>query len=46
MKTIILILPVWRIKKLMYDFAKEINFDKRAPGNKSNRDKSLIKVLS
>ena len=29
-------------KKLMYDFAKEMNFDVRAPGNKSTRDRTLI----
>ena len=32
-------------KKLMYDFAKEMNFDQKAVGNKSNRDKTLIKLL-
>ena len=32
-------------KKLMYDFAKEMNFDTKAPGNKSTRDRTLIKVL-
>ena len=32
-------------KKLMYDFAKEMNFDLKAPGNKSTRDRSLIKLL-
>ena len=32
-------------KKLMYDFAKEINFDTKALGNKSTRDKTLIKLL-
>ena len=31
-------------KKLMYDFAK-MNFDTKARGNKSIRDKSLIKLL-
>ena len=30
-------------KKLMYDFAKEMNFDLKAPGNKSTRDRTLIK---
>ena len=32
-------------KKLMYDFAKEIHFDLNAPGNKSTRDRKLIKLL-
>ena len=32
-------------KKLMYDFAKEMNFDMRAQGNKSTRDRTLIKLL-
>ena len=32
-------------KKLMYDFAKEMNFDVRAQGNKSTRDRTLIKLL-
>ena len=32
-------------KKLLYDFAKELYFDVRAPGNKSTRDRSLIKLL-
>ena len=32
-------------RKLMYDFAKEMNFDTRALGNKSTRDKALIKIL-
>ena len=29
----------------MYEFAKEMNFDLKAQGNKSNRDRSLIKLL-
>ena len=33
-------------KKLMYDFAKEMHFDPRASGNKSTRDKTLIKLLN
>ena len=33
-------------KKLMYDFAKEMNFDTRTLGNKSNRDRTLIKLLN
>ena len=32
-------------KKLMYDFAKEMNFDLKAQGNESTRDKTLIKLL-
>ena len=32
-------------KKLMYDFAKEMHFDTKAQGNKSTRDKTLIKLL-
>ena len=31
--------------KLMYDFAKEMNFDTKALGNKSTRDRTLIKLL-
>ena len=32
-------------KKLMYDFAKEMHSDVRAQGNKSTRDRKLIKLL-
>ena len=32
-------------KMLMYDFAKEKNFDTKALGNKSTRDRTLIKLL-
>ena len=32
-------------KKLMYDFAKELNFETKAKSNKSTRDRSLIKLL-
>ena len=32
-------------KKLMYDLAKEMNFDLNAQGNKSALDRSLIKLL-
>ena len=32
-------------KKLMYDFAREMHFDLKAPGNKSTRDRKLIKLL-
>ena len=32
-------------KKLMYDFAKEMNFDVKATCNKSTRDRTLIKLL-
>ena len=33
-------------KKLMYDFAKEMHFDPKASGNKSTRDRKLIKLLN
>ena len=33
-------------KKLMYDFAKEMHFDPKALGNKSVRDRKLIKLLN
>ena len=33
-------------KKLMYDFAKEMHFDTKALGNKSVRDRKLIKLLN
>ena len=29
-------------KKLLSDFAKEIYFDEKAPGNKSTKDRSLL----
>ena len=32
-------------KKLMYDFPKQMNFDMKAQGNKSTRDRTLIKLL-
>ena len=32
-------------KKLMYDFAKEMHFDQKAVGNKSVRDRKLMKLL-
>ena len=32
-------------KEIMYDFAKEMNFDLKALGNKSTRDRTLIKLL-
>ena len=32
-------------KKLMYDFAKEMHFDIKSQGNKSTRDRTLIKLL-
>ena len=32
-------------KKILYDFAKEKNFDTKAQGNKSTRDRTLIKLL-
>ena len=31
--------------KLMYQFAKEMNFDLKAQGNKSTRHRTLIKLL-
>ena len=33
-------------KKLMYDFAKKMHFDPKASGNKSTRDRKLIKLLN
>ena len=33
-------------KNLMFDFAKETNFDVKAQGKESNRDKTLIKIHS
>ena len=33
-------------KKLVYDFAKAMNFDTKALGNKSTRDRTLIKLLN
>ena len=33
-------------KKLMYDFAKEMHFDPKSSGNKSTRDRELIKLLN
>ena len=30
-----------QVKKLLYDFANEMNFDVEAPGNKSTRDRTL-----
>ena len=33
-------------KKLMYDFAKEMKFDTKPVGNKSIRDRKLIKLLN
>ena len=38
-------MPSLQDKKLRYDFAKEMNFDLKAPGNKSTRDRTLIKLL-
>ena len=32
-------------KKLLYDFAREMNFDPKAVGKKSTRDRTLIKLL-
>ena len=33
-------------KKLMYDFAKEMHFNPKASGNKSTRDRKLIKLFN
>ena len=33
-------------KKLMYVFAKELNFDMKAQGNKSTRDRTLLNYLN
>ena len=33
-------------KTIMYDFAKEMNFDMRAQDNKSTRDRTPIKLLN
>ena len=33
-------------KKLMYDFLKEMNFDFKAQGNKTTRDRTLIKLVT
>ena len=32
-------------RKIIYHFAKVMYFDEKAPGNKSNRDRSLIRLL-
>ena len=32
-------------KKILYDFAKEIDFDMKAKGNKSTLDRTLIKLF-
>ena len=32
-------------KKIKYGFAEETNFDVKAPGKKSNRDRTLIKFF-
>ena len=34
-----------QVKKLMYDFAEDMNFDAKAQSNKSTRDRTLIKLL-
>ena len=36
---------VQQIKKIMYDFAKEMNFDLKAQGSNSTRDRTFIKLL-
>ena len=33
-------------KKLVFDFAKAMDFDTKALGNKSTRDRTLIKLLN
>ena len=33
-------------KKLLYDYAKEMNFDVKVQGNKSTRDRTLIKLFN
>ena len=33
------------VKKIMFQFAKEMHFDERAPGNKKDRDRSLLRLL-
>ena len=38
-------LDILQDKKLMYEFAKEMNSDTKALGNKSTRDRTLIKLL-
>ena len=40
-----LILLVYRIKKILYDFAKEMYFDLKAKGDESIWEKTLIKLL-
>ena len=40
-----LIMLVYRIKKILYDFAKEMHFDLKNVGNKSTRDRTLIDLL-
>ena len=32
-------------RKLMYEFGKEMHFDVQVPGNKSTRDRTLIRLL-
>ena len=38
-------LPSLADKKLMYNFAKEMNFDLKATGEKPNRDRTLRKLF-
>ena len=40
-----IILASLQDKKLLYDFEKEKNFDTKSLGNKSTRDRTLIKLL-
>ena len=35
----------YQTKKLIYDFAKEMNFDSNAQSNKSAGDRTLLKLL-
>ena len=32
------------VKKTMYDFAKKMRFDVKVPGNKTSRDRTLLKL--
>ena len=45
MKILMLILLGYQIKKIVYDFAKEMNFDMKYQGNKSTRDRTLINLF-
>ena len=41
----VLALVIQKNQKLIYDFEKEMNFKIKQQGRKSNRDKSMIKLL-